>query len=169
MLDWIERRERKFENDTHLITQNMTLNHKWVFRVCCCLFRLFHGVCCSRVLYWNEYLKIIQLPRCSLPTVRKFVDVLVKADIPGIRPSVGRVYTVTESFIRDISRLQTEREDTTLCKKRKAVTASLAQDKENVLFYVISKTIMKNWRSWKTEGFFIPYFLHLNRDVLLLD
>lgn len=53
-----------------------------------------------------------------MPAVREFVDVLVKADIPGIRLSVGRVYTVTESFIRDISRLQTERVDTILCKKQ---------------------------------------------------
>ena len=38
----------------------------------------------SRMLFQNDYLKIIELPHSSLPAIREFANVLVKADIRGI-------------------------------------------------------------------------------------
>jgi len=116
------------------------------------------------MLYKNANLKIIQLPRCSLPTVREFADVLVKADIPGIRLSVSRVYTVTESFIRDISRFQPERVDTILCKKRSYRQFSARQNKCALVRY-----IYKSYEEQRVFLFLYFLLLDINRDVLLLD
>lgn len=92
-------------------TKNANMDHE-LFVFACFLFRLLLCLFVSQTFIQNDYLKIIQLPQCSLPAVREFANVLVKADIRGIRLSIGGVYTVTESFIRDKSRLQTERVDT---------------------------------------------------------